>query len=248
MAHFGKFLSAIGSDWLARMSGPLTVPFTVAAFWFPSTTARILFAILAIVAALLTCYRVWAKEYDRAETERQKNSGSHITGELGLGYLDVRNYHFTGDIKGWQTLDRGCYVTVYVVAVNHNDCGALFWSGNTTAEMRIGQYCFTGKGVHVAPGLTFKDSRLVPNSPIYDFFDGIRSHSPMQQGIPAVGFMAFLFEGFDRTLISEATSIQTAIRITVQDTLSKKHSIEGNLDLLIGSVCLQGELGIPSAS
>jgi hypothetical protein len=70
----------------------------------------------------------------------------------------------------------------------------------------------------------------------------------MQQGIPAVGFMAFLFEGFDRTLISEATSIQTAIRITVQDTLSKKHSIEGNLDLLIGSVCLQGELGIPSAS
>jgi hypothetical protein len=49
------------------VSGPLTVPFTIAAFFVPSTRYRALFATLAVVAALVTCYRIWAKEYERAE-------------------------------------------------------------------------------------------------------------------------------------------------------------------------------------
>jgi hypothetical protein len=87
------------SDWLARMSGPLTVPFTIAAFLLPSTSARILLAILAVVAALVTCYRVWVKEYDRAEAERAKNEvAPHMDinvlnvvphGGLGAGLTDL---------------------------------------------------------------------------------------------------------------------------------------------------------------
>jgi hypothetical protein len=67
-----RFLVAVWSDWLARMSGPLTVPFTIAAFFVPSAVYRVLFATLAVVAALLTCYRIWAKEYERAESVTSK--------------------------------------------------------------------------------------------------------------------------------------------------------------------------------
>ncbi len=66
--HIRKFLTAIGEDWLARMSGPLTVPFTIGAFFVPAWY-RVIFACLAICAAIVTCYRVWATEYERAEVE-----------------------------------------------------------------------------------------------------------------------------------------------------------------------------------
>lgn len=76
MAPMRKFFSAIGRDWLARMSGPLTVPFALAALFLPSAAAKILFAVLAIVAALLTCYRIWKSEYDRAESLEGQLSAS----------------------------------------------------------------------------------------------------------------------------------------------------------------------------
>ena len=76
MLKLRMFLLAIGSDWLARMSGPLTVPFTIAALAISSTKGKILFVILAVIAALVTCYRVWVKEYDRAESEKAKNEAA----------------------------------------------------------------------------------------------------------------------------------------------------------------------------
>jgi hypothetical protein len=98
MDKIGKFLGAIWADWLARMSGPLTVPFTILAFHL-SSRAGILFAILAVLAALLTTYRVWVKEYDRAEAERAKNEDApHMTidvlcniphGSLSQGIKDL---------------------------------------------------------------------------------------------------------------------------------------------------------------
>jgi hypothetical protein len=63
----GKFLVSIGKDWLARMSGPLTVPFTIAAFFVSNTAGRGLLAGLAVSAAIVTCYRIWSQEFDRAE-------------------------------------------------------------------------------------------------------------------------------------------------------------------------------------
>ena len=100
MGKFGRFLSAIWSDWLARMSGPLTVPFAVAALLLPSTAAKMLFAALAVIAALLTCYRVWVKEFDRAEVEKAKNEAvapkmdisilcAIPRGKSGLGLTDL---------------------------------------------------------------------------------------------------------------------------------------------------------------
>lgn len=68
----GKFLVAIWADWLARMSGPLTVPFTVAALFVSTAAYRELFAGLAVLAAMVTCYRVWVHEYDSADALKQQ--------------------------------------------------------------------------------------------------------------------------------------------------------------------------------
>jgi hypothetical protein len=62
-----KFFVAIGSDWFTRMSEPLAVPFTIAALFVPATSYRILFATLAVIAASVTCFRIWEKEHIRAE-------------------------------------------------------------------------------------------------------------------------------------------------------------------------------------
>jgi hypothetical protein len=242
MAKFGKFLSTIMSDWLARMSGPLTVPFAFAALLLPSTSARILFAVLAIAAALLTCYRVWAKEFDRAETEREKNSGSRVTGTLSNGFLDFRYYKFNEPGKGWHTLESGCNVSVYISeAVNHNTAVAYFNPYRTAVIMTIEGKRFTGKYFRVTLGSSFKHPAIPWNFQMYDLFDTVRQG--MAQGIPSAGFTGLFFEDFDRTSISSGQQTVTAsIDIVIEDTLGKKHSMQADLELPVDAICLQADL------
>jgi hypothetical protein len=97
MGKVQKFLTAVWSDWLARMSGPLTVPFTIAAFMLPSTTARISFATLAVIAALVTCYRIWGAEHDRAkqaESQLQEIAGGKPKLKLRAVYSERVYQHF----------------------------------------------------------------------------------------------------------------------------------------------------------
>jgi hypothetical protein len=99
MNKLGSFFAAIWADWFTRMSGPLTVPFTFAALYLDSKYAKTSFATLAIAAGLTTCYRVWVKEYDRAELEAEKNTAApHMDivlenivtrGRIGLGMTDL---------------------------------------------------------------------------------------------------------------------------------------------------------------
>lgn len=94
------------SDWLARMSGPLTVPFTIASLFVSSADYRRLFALLAILAVLVTCYRTWANEYDRAESEIAKNQKPEIRGEI---YEFRRAGAFGDSISGGK---RSCHFAV----------------------------------------------------------------------------------------------------------------------------------------
>jgi len=55
---FMAFLKAFGSDWLTRMSGPVTVPFAIAALFAPGWY-KILFGILAIICGVFAAFRVW---------------------------------------------------------------------------------------------------------------------------------------------------------------------------------------------
>lgn len=55
---FRSFLHAFTDNWTTKMSGPLTVPFTILAL-FLSGYARWIFAALAITAAIYTSYGLW---------------------------------------------------------------------------------------------------------------------------------------------------------------------------------------------
>jgi hypothetical protein len=56
--RFRAFLRSFGESWLTQMSGPLTVPFAIAALVLPGFP-KLLFAGLAIVCGVFSSYRVW---------------------------------------------------------------------------------------------------------------------------------------------------------------------------------------------
>lgn len=58
--RFVAFLRAFGETWLTKMSGPLTVPFAIAAL-FMSGYPRLIFAVLAMAAAVFSSYHVWRR-------------------------------------------------------------------------------------------------------------------------------------------------------------------------------------------
>ncbi len=56
------FTRAMFGDWLARMSGPLSVPAAVLALWVTGDVAKIIFVLSAFVCVWVTAYRVWKPE------------------------------------------------------------------------------------------------------------------------------------------------------------------------------------------
>ena len=62
---FMAFLRAFGGNWLTRMSGPLTVPFAIAALFAPGFY-KLLFTTLAVVCGVSSSYEVWRNERKRA--------------------------------------------------------------------------------------------------------------------------------------------------------------------------------------
>ena len=77
---FKGFILAFGANWFTKMSGPLTVPFTVGALFAPSTWAKALLAALAIVCGGVASYGVWAQERKKlcAEEEARKQAESRM--------------------------------------------------------------------------------------------------------------------------------------------------------------------------
>jgi hypothetical protein len=66
-----QFFKAFSEDWLAKMSGPPTVPLTIAAFFVPNRLLKILLGTLAVLCAVVASYRVWAKEHMKLEIAKQ---------------------------------------------------------------------------------------------------------------------------------------------------------------------------------
>jgi hypothetical protein len=69
MRRLVQFFKAFSGDWLALMSGPPTVPLTIAAFFVPNRLLRVLFGCLAVLCAFVASFRVWARERTKVEEE-----------------------------------------------------------------------------------------------------------------------------------------------------------------------------------
>jgi hypothetical protein len=59
------FTRTMFGDWLARMSGPLSVPAAVLALWLSNDTAKVLLGVTAFFCLWVTAYRLWKAEHDQ---------------------------------------------------------------------------------------------------------------------------------------------------------------------------------------
>lgn len=107
------FLSAFGANWFTKMSGPLTVPFTLAALFVPSTWLKALFAALAILCGAAASYAVWAAERRNANALElrlapklcipkriHKQPWTDTRGKCVSYYIDVINESEAATVEG----------------------------------------------------------------------------------------------------------------------------------------------------
>ena len=71
------FTGAMFGDWLARMSGPLSVPAAAFAFWVPSNTAKVSLGLTAFVCLWVTAYRLWKSEHHKVVEHDQRKRHSY---------------------------------------------------------------------------------------------------------------------------------------------------------------------------
>jgi len=69
---FKKFLYAIVRHWSSLVTGGLSVPVTILAFFTNTPTLRTLWAVFALACFGYTSFRVWVEEYRRAESAEGK--------------------------------------------------------------------------------------------------------------------------------------------------------------------------------
>jgi type II secretory pathway component PulM len=109
LADIKDFTRATVGDWLARMSGPLSVPAAALAYWVPNDTAKILLGLTAFICLWVTAYRVWKPEHDkvveRDQRKRQLLDEISAQRQTMVGYridmeADVKAIRF--DPKAWQ--------------------------------------------------------------------------------------------------------------------------------------------------
>jgi hypothetical protein len=75
------FFRAMWGDWLARMSGPFSVPAAALALWLSNDAAKIAFALTAFVCVWVTAYRVW-----KPERQQVRELTGRVTPKLSLSY------------------------------------------------------------------------------------------------------------------------------------------------------------------
>jgi len=96
-------------DWLARMSGPLSVPAAGAALWVSNDFAKTAFGLTAFVCLWVTAYRVWKPEHDkvveRDRTKRQLLDDISALREKLIGYrieMEADHHARRFDQKKWE--------------------------------------------------------------------------------------------------------------------------------------------------
>jgi hypothetical protein len=78
----GKFFYVMFHDWWSGLSGPPSVPLAIIALYASSTHYKIIFGSAAMVLGFFSAYRIWSKEYDRAEHEIALNALPEIVPEV----------------------------------------------------------------------------------------------------------------------------------------------------------------------
>jgi hypothetical protein len=86
---FAQFLRAFMESWFTKMSGPLTIPFAIAALFVPQVWLKLLCAVLALLCGGSASYAIWRRERQAFITERDKNLRPEIAVSIADGTLEA---------------------------------------------------------------------------------------------------------------------------------------------------------------
>lgn len=94
--NFRSFIGAFTANWLAAVSGGLSVPFALLALYVSNGYQKTLWGILALAGAVTASYRIWSdksRELERAtadlETEKATNTRPVLRGDIDQIYVAV---------------------------------------------------------------------------------------------------------------------------------------------------------------
>jgi len=106
-ASLREFMSVIWEDWGTRVTGGLSVPFTVMALISKADYAKAIWGTCAFIGVLATIYQVWAKERGRVvNLEAELNAEADMRGSVEIK-TPIRN-PYADQSRAGSSLDFEC--------------------------------------------------------------------------------------------------------------------------------------------
>jgi hypothetical protein len=220
LCDVGKFFRAMFSELGSGLSGPASVPLAIAALGVSNPVQKFLYGSLTAVLWFFSAYRIWFKEYQRAETELAR----HTRPEIVLEFLDC----LWGTISPQENMIR----THLFVRLRLTNMAAV--------ETTISKYHLMvavdgmlkeGEAYEQWPRGVIEHNRagdpfalgLPGNSPLpFDFIsDRIKYISPLKRGLPVEGWICAYV---DIHHINAFDSFDAEVTVTATDSFHVSHT------------------------
>lgn len=237
-----KFFGNMFSEWGSGLSGPTSVPLAIFALFASNAALKFAFGAMAIVLGFVSAYRIWHREYLRAEAEIDKHKRPDIRGEAIIAFWDSP----TDPNTGYRYRSR-YYVKLRLV--NHADVAC------TISEYRMLSVALDGKETISMPGVDFISGVIRHKT---NFADELTSVGPdgsqtNPMSIPVISSQWPLVRACERKVWVQfdiadhipdfrddgPDCVQEIFTVVITDSLGGKHEIDG----VFTSVC-KGKLQI----
>ncbi len=227
MRKLRKFFRSMFSEWGSGLSGPSSIPFAVLALFASGSLQKACYASLAGILCFFSAYRIWDKEYERAETEKEKNQFPVIEGSI------LATFH--GTYTNPYTLqpvlrDSRYYVHVRLVNVKDVPCTInryrlIFYLG--------AQEVVSGDGEKVSGIIehdsSFRDANTeqsiasLATTRIYAL--PIHAANPLRRGCAQDGWIQFHVKDFTPPFFSDLGVWEDIYTLVATDSFGKDHFI-----------------------
>jgi hypothetical protein len=224
------------------LSGPLSVPFAIAALRTTSQVQRILYAVLAFLAAWFAAYRIWLREYNRAETELQRNALPELKIELLAIFWDVSKIGNTNDLQ--------IHVHAYLRVTNVREPETIIKGTKLSLSVLDHQYSVANDPPDrtinfMAHNTQFRVGKDYPDTYGIEFetLSGVRpllpqrgKREPLTRGMPVEGLVSYSIPRM-QTRSTESSDLPVKdVTITLVDSFDGEYFISKSaIDIPFGS-------------
>lgn len=202
------------------LSGPASVPLAITALFVSNKIQKVLFGFLALIVGLFSAYRIWLKEYERAEREHTLNTLPEIIPEVrhcfwvdATKYSDSLVNQIFAEIRLTNLRDVDTLIKNYRLTV---ETEGKTTGGTNDARFRNGKLIYD-------PGPSIPGSTRVINQETLDIFAlalRVAPPLPLTKGIYRDGWIAF---NLNLSHVSQYSSPQARVTLEITDSFNGKH-------------------------